>query len=914
MIDAQAAQRQAAAPGISAWVAASAGTGKTKVLTDRLLGLMLDGGDPARVLCLTFTRAAAAEMANRLNERLAEWATLPQNTLAHELEELTGRCPDAATMARARQLFAHILDTPGGVKIATIHAFCQALLRRFPLEAGVPPEFGVLDERGAEEARLEAVETMIVAARQETPPGELAHALAVLARHVVEERFGPLMAQLASERGKLRRALAADHIALHERLCEALSMPAGTTPEDLVAALCAEGAGDEAGLRAAAAALAAGSPTDRERAAVLAGWCQAPQQRRQILEDYVGVYLTDEGEIRKSLITKGAAASAAGWDVCTILVTEAERVKNFREVHAAAVLVEATGALVRLGDALIRAYDERKRLQGVLDYEDLVANALGLLRRPGVAPWVLFKLDGGLDHILIDEGQDTNPEQWAIIAALAEEFFAGESGRDVPRTVFVVGDAKQSIYSFQRADPQAYQAMQRHFAERTTAAQQEWRVVPLEISFRSTEPVLRAVDAIFGREAANDGVALDGGEIRHVASRAGQAGLVELWPPVEPLPDEGGDPAALPVTRRRVAEPRTRLAEAIAATIRGWIDRGETLEARGRRIRPGDVMVLVRRRNQFVGELLRALKTRRIPVAGADRLILTEQLAVQDLVALGRFLLFPDDDLTLAAVLKGPLFGIDEETLFDLAYGRARERLWDRLRSRARTNAALREAAERLSALLARADFMPPYELYAEILGADGGRRALLERLGPEADDPVEEFLALTLAYEREHVPSLQGFLRWLVAGDTEVKRDFAARQRDEVRILTVHGAKGLEAPIVFLPDTMQLPRPPEPLLWTEREQLPLWCPRRDLAVQFFTTEKRALRVRQLQEYRRLLYVALTRAQDRLYICGWQTRETPDEICWHTLCRAGLAEIATPFAFDTTTLIGRDGWSGEGLR
>jgi ATP-dependent helicase/nuclease subunit A len=215
---------------------------------------------------------------------------------------------------------------------------------------------------------------------------------------------------------------------------------------------------------------------------------------------------------------------------------------------------------------------------------------------------------------------------------------------------------------------------------------------------------------------------------------------------------------------------------------------------------------------------------------------------------------------------------------------------------------------------LARADFVPPYELYAEILGARGGRRMLLERLGLEAEDPVEEFLALALSYEREHVPSLQGFLRWLVAGGTEVKRDFGARQRDEVRILTVHGAKGLEAPVVFLPDTMQLPNPPDTLLWTQREGLPLWCPRADLAVPFYTSEKRALRDRNLEEYRRLLYVALSRAQDRLYICGWQTREAPKEDTWHALCRTGLSEIAAPFAFDTTALIGADGWCGQGLR
>jgi ATP-dependent helicase/nuclease subunit A len=906
------AQQRAAVPRASVWVSASAGTGKTRVLIDRLLWLMLDGTDPQRILCLTFTRAAAAEMANRLNEELAEWATLRSGALAQRLQRLTGRMPDDAAIARARQLFARVLDTPGGIKISTLHAFCQALLHRFPIEAGVPAEFAVMDERSAREALVEAGERVVIAAREGGDP-ELAEALSIVARHASEERFGALMAALTAERNKLRRVLANGHAELRSRLCGALSLPAGTTEQMLIASFCAEGAGDEAGLRAAAAALAGGSCADRERGAAFAAWCEAPARRPEMIAAYTKAFLTEEGEVRRYLITQSAACSSAS-DIRAILETEAARVKEFRLAQLAAVLVETTCALARLGGALIHAYAERKRVQGMLDYDDLVSIARDLLRRPGLAPWVLFKLDGGLDHILIDEAQDTNPEQWEIVAALAEEFFAGEGARDRLRTIFAVGDAKQSIFSFQGADPQAFLRMRDHFEARINAARQDWRVVPLEISFRSTEPVLAAIDAIFRHDAARDGVALDGSEIRHIAARAGHSGLVELWPPVVPQPEGPPDTAALPITRQRTTEPRTRVAAAIAATIGHWLQTREMMEGRSRPIRPGDVMVLVRRRNGFIGELLRALKQRDIPVAGADRLMLTEQLAVQDLMALGRFLLLPEDDLTLATVLKGPFFGIDEETLFELAYDRGDEKLWARLRARAKQDPHLRETFERLSALLARADFVPPYELYAEILGTHGGRRALLERLGTEAEDPVEEFLGLALAYEREHAPSLQGFLRWLVSGDTEIKRDFGARQRDEVRILTVHGAKGLEAPVVFLPDTMQLPKPPEPLLWTARDGLPLWCPRRDLAVPAYTTEKQAARARQLQEYRRLLYVALSRAQDRLYICGWQTREAPNEVCWYTLCRAGLGEIATPFAFDATALIGRDGWSGEGLR
>jgi ATP-dependent helicase/nuclease subunit A len=894
----------AADPRTSVWVAASAGTGKTTVLTERLLRLMLDGADPARILCLTFTRAAAAEMANRLDAVLADWVTRSDTALADALQRLTGRFADMALIARARRLFALVLDAPGGIKISTIHAFCQTLLRRFPLEAGVSPEFAVIEERGAEELLAEATQRVIGAARAGRRP-ELADALSIVADHTAEEHFGELMRAIVHDRSKLRRAVGDGDAALWRRTSAALVLPEDATMVSLVDRFCTEDTGAGPRLRAAAAALAVGSATDRRNAAIIGDWWAGDAAyRRHALSGYEAVFLRQNGDIRKVY-----------GDRATLFGSEAERVSRLHQARAAVVLREASSALTRLGEALLAEYDAAKRLHGVLDFEDLVARALALLRRPGVAPWVLFKLDGGLDHILIDEAQDTNPDQWQIVAALAEEFFAGEGGRTELRTIFAVGDVKQSIFSFQRADPQAFLRMRTHFEERVNAAGENWNVVPLAVSFRSTEPVLAAVDAIFRAPEARDGVALEHDvDIGHVAERVGHAGLVELWPPVAPAADQRSEQEALPVARIRAAEPSARLARAIAARIRGWLDTGERLAARDRPVRPGDIMVLVRRRNEFVGELLRALKQRDVPVGGADRLLLTEQLAVQDLIALGRFLLFPEDDLTLAALLKSPLFDVDEDILFALCHGRGSATLWSRVRSGGENNATLSAIADRLSAWLARADFVPPYELYAEILGAEGGRHAMRHRLGPEAEDPVAEFLGLALAYEREQVPSLQGFLRWLASGEIEVKRDFAAHPHNEVRILTVHGAKGLEAPIVFLPDTMSLPDQKTALLWTEPGELPLWKPPGDHTAAFYAAEKARWRHRQMQEYRRLLYVGLTRAQDRLYICGWQTTKPPPQTCWYALCRAGLAGLGRPFAFDAAPLIGDDGWSGDGLR
>jgi ATP-dependent helicase/nuclease subunit A len=905
------AQRLALDPTASVWVSASAGTGKTKVLTERLLTLMLGGTEPARILCLTFTRAAAAEMANRVNDRLAKWTTIPSGELAQELVALTGRNPLAEDIARARQLFAKVLDTPGGAKIETIHAFCQSLLRRFPLEADVPPEFTVIDERSAADALSEATERVIAAARAGQP--DLTAALSVVTRHLSDDdRFAELMTALVKERARLGGALEAGEPALLARLSAVAGVPPDATEESLETQFCA--GGDLAALRLCCAALAEGTAkTDQPRSRVIARWCEDETARPAMLADYLSVFLTQKDLIRQDLFTQAAAKKAA-IDLTGILGAEAERAKRFLEARNGLVIIAATRALVRLGAALIDAYEARKRLHAELDYDDLVLKTLELLRRDGIAPWVLFKLDGGLDHILIDEAQDTNPEQWEIVAILAEEFFAGEDPTGRLRTVFAVGDAKQSIYSFQRADPGAFVRMRAHFQRRVVDANRVWRPMPLDISFRAAEPLLRAVDAVFASATASDGVALDGEAIGHVAARVGQAGLVELWPGAPPPPEHAED-LFTAGSARGAANAHTRLARAIAATIEGWLKTGERLHSRDRPVEAGDIMILVRRRNAFVADLLRELKQRGVPVAGADRLALAEQLAVKDLVALGQFLLLPDDDLTLAVVLKGPLFGISEEQLFDLAYDRGKRSLWSRLLDRGEDDLLLARAVATLKSLLARADFAPPYELYADILGAQGGRRAMLERLGPEAEDPVEEFLALALAYEREHVPSLQGFLHWLVAGDIEVKRDLAEQQRDEVRIMTVHGAKGLEAPIVFVPDTMQLPDQRGQLLWTAADGLPLWRPHADFSTAHYEAERQARRRRDLQEYRRLLYVALTRAQDRLYICGWQTlRPANGGETWHTLCRAGLTGVAEPFDFDVAPLIGEpDGWAGEGL-
>ncbi|MFH1806632.1 MAG: double-strand break repair helicase AddA [Pseudomonadota bacterium] len=911
-------QRKASDPAASVWVSASAGAGKTKVLSDRVLRLMLAGTEPHRILCLTFTKAAAAEMANRVNERLGRWATMDDDALHDDLVKLAGQAPGDDETRRARRLFANVLDAPGGMKIQTIHAFCQSLLRRFPLEAGLAPHFEIMDDRTASETMNDVQEETLAQARSGRDQA-LADAVAVVTSQVREGAFGEVMGELARERGRLKRMLAhhGGPDAMQAAVCQALGATPGENEADLLRRALADGAFDRDGLMMALAALEAGTKTDRDRVPALAQFLEKTgiEARLTVFNDYRSVFFTGTGDLRARLITKQAAENhPAGADA---LEAEAVRLLRLETARKAAAVAAATGALITIGEAMLQRYARKKAMHARLDYDDLILTSLDLLtQQAGIAGWVLFKLDEGLDHILIDEAQDTNPEQWEMVRILAEEFFVGSGQHDEkPRTIFAVGDAKQSIYSFQRADPGKFAEMRDYFERRVKESGGQWRPVPMNISFRSTDAVLGTVDRVFAGETAHQGVGDAGQDVVHSPFRQGQAGRIEFWPPVEPHPRDDA-PAWTPPTRIvRLDDPEIRLARVIAGRIRHAIDHGEVLTSRGRPVRAGDFMILVRRRTGFVDEVVKALKERNVPVAGVDRMQITDQLAVMDLIAFGRFLLMPEDDLTLAELLKSPLVGFDEEQLFTIAHNRPRS-LWHALRSHAGDDPVFQAAYDFLSGWLGRVDYERPFELFAELLGGRGGdargvRARLVGRLGIEAHDPLDEFLNLAMTYEADHAPTLQGFLHWLLAGDAEIKRDLEQSGRDEVRIMTVHGAKGLQAPIVFLPDTMAVPNQSPNLFWQEDRDLMFWLPRVALETDTVKTLRDAVARKRDEEYNRLLYVALTRAEDRLYICGWQGKKAPPDHCWYQVCKQAMAGFATPQTFDFATFAS-SGWQGDG--
>ena len=885
------AQNRAAAPDRSSWVSANAGSGKTRVLTDRVARLLLAGTDPRRILCLTYTKAAAAEMQNRLFRKLGDWAMKDDAELSAELaklgEEGAGLAPER--LNEARRLFARGLETPGGLKIQTIHAFCDALLRRFPLESGVAPSFQMLDDRAARALREEVLDALAL----EDPA-----AMAGMAKFLSGDDPDALLTEIVQAREHFAEACDA------AALARALGAEPGLTAEALRAEVLGEGAADC--LRSWLPLLAGSGTRDRELGEKCAK-ALAEADPDLCLEWLEGGLLT------------GASAKAPFTAKLDSAPTKALRGKHPALADALAHLMRAveaarprrlalaalarSEALHRFARAFLDRYEARKRGRGRLDFDDLIDRARALLSRSETAAWVLWRLDGGLDHILVDEAQDTSPRQWQVIEAISAEFFTGLAGRDVARTIFVVGDEKQSIYSFQGADPVAFGRMRAHYEGLLGAMEHALQHCDLLYSFRSAPPVLRLVDAVF---AGPGGAGLE--RVEHLAFHRAMPGRVELWPFL-PKPEKAEEPEwDSPALSAHAGDPVQELAQRIAARIRSWLDARVLLtgeHGEKRPIRPGDVLILVQRRGELFHAVIRALKAARVPVAGADVLKLEGELAVRDLLAVLRVAATPADDLSLAALLRGPLGGLSEAALFDLAHGREGT-LLTALRARA---ADWPEAMALISEIRDQADYLRPFELLERILVRHDGRRKLIARLGPEAEDAIDALLDQALDYETTEAPSLTGFLAWIDREEMRVKRRLEDNA-DQARVMTVHGAKGLEAPIVILPDTA--PRkdsanPPSVLRLAEGPAA--WRTRAEAAPPALGAAEAERRARIRAENRRLLYVALTRARSWLIVGGAGIEPKPEDDSWYGLVEAGLRALGP--AEEEDGLVLAEGWSLE---
>lgn len=819
-------QNQASNPFDSVWVSASAGTGKTKVLTDRVLRLLLQTSQPDKILCITFTKAAAAEMENRLSNVLKNWATCSETDLIQEIETLTSETPDKDQLQTARRLFAKTLETAGGMKIMTIHSFCQSILKRFPLEADVPPHFEVIDDLIAHSMKEEILNEVLAANDLQNDIQELTY---LISPNALLDLLGRILNE-TPRLFKLTEHYPGSLDSVIYAIKQYFNIQKYQSEKQIINEICLE-----------------------EK------WEETKQE-----------YLTKADTVRDKKKDE----------------EKAYQVFDTQQKLLAFQTTKATQTLLKIAMRVVEEYQNLKNKNALLDYADLINKTNNLLSKSSMTSWVLYKLDGGIDHILVDEAQDTNKEQWEIIKAISEEFFSGEGRSDYLRTLFVVGDKKQSIYSFQGADPFAFEQMRHHFEQRIIESQNTFKNVMLNYSFRSTEPVLRLVNYLLENEQAKNGVLFNTEQAYHLTNRTQDAGLVEIWPPEEPQKTDKPDPWKPPVERQENESAMKRLINKIADKIESLIGK-EFLPSQNRLIEPKDILILLQKRSTMMSEIVRTLRQRQIPIAGVDRLALSNHLAIQDLIALTEFVLQPSDDLNLANLIKSPIINLKETDLYQICVNRENQTVWHQMQKKHP------EQANILKEITNLADKTPPFEFYSTILGALNMRQKFIARFGEEVNEALDEFLNLVLKFEQTNTPSLQLFLNWFLKHEIEIKRDLDNSETNAVRIMTVHGSKGLQGNIVFLPDTRSgrsgNTKGGE-LIWLN-DILPIWIPNaamRPSKIQDLLKEKKKL---DYQERRRLLYVALTRASDRLYICGFGK---PSDNNWYDLILNALPQEIQP--------------------
>ena len=897
-------QALAADPGVHAAVSASAGSGKTQVLTARVLRLLLKGARPESILCLTFTKAAAAEMANRIGARLAAWVRLKDSELAGDLLAL-GESNDPKARERARQLFARVLDCPGGLKIQTIHAFAQSLLAAFPAEAGITPGFQPIEGR-AEQELVRRTLADLMADAEERGEDELICDVQCLSRRLGEIGAVEYL-QACARRSEALTALG-PRTAIEPLIRRLMNLPDGSV-EEYLAQRCADEGFDCDLLRAIADANRNwGTSTGHKIVDDIDRWLALDSPARAAaLPDLSLVVFTGKGELRRTQ----AGQLKADPDYDRHVERLAASIAELLQVQRASRLAADMAAGLRAGQAFAEAYTRAKRAAGVADFNDLIEWTRALFKQPGMGDWVRYKLDREVDHVLVDEAQDTNAAQWEIIEQLVEEYFSGSSeSEDRRRTLFMVGDFKQAIYGFQGTDPKRFNEARRHFkrrADELTEAEmaqdllrqrsREFRDLSIAASFRSAQAVLDVVDAVIG-QLGHGAMALSEAPPRHVAHHADRHGQVELWRPFAAELDDDGDEGEESWITLRARQ----YADALAERIRDLVREAPYLPSAKRALTPGDILVLVRSRGELASLIVARLFTAGVPVAGVDRLHLHEPLAVQDLLAAVKFAVQPNDDLSLACLLVSPLIGWDQEQLRALAYGR-KGRLWRRLRERAGDNDAFRAAHEALAELLRIADFTTPSVFLETILsGSMQGRRKLYSRLGMAARDPIDELMNSALEFERNDTASLDRFLAWFSRGTVDVQRD-PGRQANEVRVMTVHGAKGLEAPVVILADATadpaKLGRTPITLDFEIGPPgvAPLVRPKKEERTAPFEERILAEEKSDLEEHWRLLYVALTRAADRLIVAGVAPKPKKDGSearpanCWHVAVERAMTAL-----------------------
>ena len=888
-------------------VSASAGTGKTYLLVSRLLRLLLENTTPNSILAITFTRKAANEMYERLNERLFSLTKADDKEL---IQELAGLGLDHSFVDKARQLYEDHLLHAEKIKITTFHAFCHDLLQRFPLEAGISPGFDLLQSSTL--LKHQAWQHLLQKAT-DNPSSTINNYLETIFNEcsspsAVEELLLDDFLEHRSDWWALTHGTnnAVEHAYNNTRRTLGLDKEKDNKTKETVL----ENTTRQSLLEFTQLLARHKTKTNQGFVDLLSVLLEKELLDFDELMRLHSVFFTTQGLLRKRTSSKSQAKSMGDVGEANFLKLHeslADNIATLVDKQRRQLTATFNYAWLNLGQELLSIFQDLKQQQNLLDFSDLEWKVYQLLSESDQSTWVQYKLDQRIDHILIDEFQDTNPTQWHMLYPLLEEIANNPDERERKRSLFIVGDTKQSIYRFRRAEPSLFSASQDWLSKQTS----KHKTVHLDSSRRSSPAIIDLFNQVFTHTSMGERLS---GFQKHETHHRTLWGHTEILPLI-PLPeieeDDSEDPQEIslrnPLEEPRLIEVDQRFeleGQLIAEKIQQLVNSQIAINVNGvkRNIDYGDIMILVKKR-RHVADYEKALLKANIPFLGTQRKSLLNTLEIQDIIQLCNVLLAPNNNLALAVVLRSPIFSCDDEDLMTLAshaqlssssWYQALETLVEAKQTDTnQSDKGLHYTYSLLKAWREWVGILPVHDLLDRIYHQGNIIKRYAQAFPLHVVNRVRanltHFVELALEIDSGRYPSLHKFiyqLELLDQRDESPDELLSNGNQQAVRLLTIHSAKGLEAPIVFLADaTNNEPRNRRHhalIDWPKNSRSPqhffLSSMHRDsISQQLIDNEKE----KDITEDANLLYVAVTRARQMLFISGVEPRKGSWEDSWY---------------------------------
>ena len=862
-------------PITSSWVSANAGSGKTFNLINRVVRLLISGVAPSKILCITFTNSAAEEMKVRLLDRLAEWVTMESNELLFHIESLletkfTDGESRKLILLKARQLFAEVLEEQSSLRISTIHSLCETILRHFSVETGIPFDFKIINEIEQRALIEELLQEFAVESNQAFIN------INKIIKPSSEAALTDFTLEIISDQERLIKE---DFFEYFPEFTEAVSEGEinNSNSQKLRSKISSKV------LKTLIEAFSTGGNESQIHGKMIEDSYSSEQEN--FFEVMEKVFLTLEKKPRDHKRFPDKKVLEKYPQIISTIKKITDLILDIRRDCQTKDLYLKTKKVKDFGKEVVSKYEKKKLEKNSLDFYDLLKKVKDLLCKDGMMSWVNFKIDATLNHLLVDECQDVSPIQWEIINRIAGEFFDNWAAVQESKSIFIVGDEKQTIYSFQGADPLTFTKVKSFYSKKLKSVGSNLIDLDLNKSYRSSPLILNYINKVF-----SDPNSLGVKVVKPHQGTKSLPGRVEIWPI-----DQKQKTIISPkvwwesVSETNSSDSKEIFAERLAKEIRvilaeKFIPDENSDCIKFRKVMPNDIMILFRSRSPLYYEIIEQLNRQHLPTQGADRIILNNDISIKDIISLLKFLDNPLDDLSLAEALKSPFFNISEAKLFEFAYNRE-ESLWLSFLN----NSSESDIITEISNLLSQVDTLTTYELLEMILVENSGMEKLINRLGSEVYETVEAFLGYVSEFEDNNISSLASFLNWFSKNKLEIKRP-PNKEGRQIKVMTIHASKGQESPIVILPDTLNHSIKMTQSKLVKSKNSIFFKQEKLERCQKISEIERANLVENEFEENRLLYVALSRTKYWLIISA--NGKTLEE-SWYQKCLLAYEQMSS---------------------